>query len=256
MIIGKRGTKELFIQDAQKVHGDKYDYSKVVYVNNHTKVCIICPQHGEFYMTPMTHLQRGKCRYCSKDERRRIIYGVAVNDTYEDTHTPAFAKWYNMVRRCYDKKYHAGKPTYSKATVCEEWKLFSNFKKWFDVNHIEGYHLDKDILVKGNTIYSPDTCCFVPNEINVLLTKSDGHRGNLPLGVKLGKSKKRYEARLSVYKGYIHLGTFDTVEDAFLSYKKAKEDWIKKTAKDYFNNGLIAECVYKALLNYKVEIND
>ena len=41
-----------FIKKAREVHGDKYDYSKVEYVNNHTKVCIICPKHGEFWQVP------------------------------------------------------------------------------------------------------------------------------------------------------------------------------------------------------------
>ena len=55
--INKRSlTTEEFINRAKKIHGDKYDYSEVEYINNHTKVCIICPEHGEFYMKPENHL--------------------------------------------------------------------------------------------------------------------------------------------------------------------------------------------------------
>ena len=51
-----KNTLENFIEKAKKIHGDKYDYSKVEYVNNRTKVCIICPEHGEFWQSPNKHL--------------------------------------------------------------------------------------------------------------------------------------------------------------------------------------------------------
>ena len=57
-------TSEQFIEDSRKVHGDKYDYSKVEYINDKTKVCIICPIHGEFWQTPRNHIQGKGCRYC------------------------------------------------------------------------------------------------------------------------------------------------------------------------------------------------
>ena len=55
-----------FIEKARKVHGDKYDYSKVEYVNSHTKICIICPEHGEFWQTPNNHLCGKGCNECGK----------------------------------------------------------------------------------------------------------------------------------------------------------------------------------------------
>ena len=60
----KKLTTEQFIEKAKKVHGDKYDYSKVNYINKHTKVCIICPEHGEFYQSPNNHLSGNGCRKC------------------------------------------------------------------------------------------------------------------------------------------------------------------------------------------------
>lgn len=62
-----RYTTETWIQKAKEVHGDKYDYSKVNYINAKTKVCIICPEHGEFWQTPINHIH-GKtlCSKCSK----------------------------------------------------------------------------------------------------------------------------------------------------------------------------------------------
>ncbi len=61
----KKLTKEEFVLKAKKIHGNKYDYSKVEYKNSQTKVCIICPEHGEFWQKPNFHLQGGGCKYCS-----------------------------------------------------------------------------------------------------------------------------------------------------------------------------------------------
>ena len=58
-------TNEEFIKETEKIHNKKYDYSKVVYTNNHTKVCIICPEHGEFWQTPYEHLKGHGCPKCS-----------------------------------------------------------------------------------------------------------------------------------------------------------------------------------------------
>ena len=63
----KRKTKEDFIKDARKIHCDKYDYSKVEYINAHIKVCIICPEHGEFWQTPASHLNGRGCSKCSNE---------------------------------------------------------------------------------------------------------------------------------------------------------------------------------------------
>ena len=60
----KKKTTKSFIEESKKVHGNKYDYSKVEYMNNHTKVCIICPEHGEFWQTPSEHLQGRGCIEC------------------------------------------------------------------------------------------------------------------------------------------------------------------------------------------------
>mgnify|MGYP000623586680 CR=1 FL=1 len=65
-----RLSKEDFIKKAKKIHGDKYDYSKVEYVNCMTKVCIICPEHGEFWQNPNSHLQGHGCSKCKCDKLR------------------------------------------------------------------------------------------------------------------------------------------------------------------------------------------
>ena len=60
-----RDSQDEFVRRAREVHGDKYDYSKVKYINNRTKVCIICPEHGEFWQRPYSHLQGFGCKKCN-----------------------------------------------------------------------------------------------------------------------------------------------------------------------------------------------
>ena len=115
-----------------------------------------------------------------------LIYNKAINDLYLEKdigNAPAYQRWFDMVRRCYSEKYHISKPTYIGCSVCAEWLYFSNFKKWYDENYIDGFHLDKDILVEGNKVYSPEFCRFVPAYLNSLLTDRKNNRGDLPLGV-------------------------------------------------------------------------
>lgn len=160
-----------------------------------------------------------------------------------------YSTWIQLLRRCYDEKYQEKQPTYKDVVVCEEWHNFQNFAKWFEENYIEGFHLDKDILFKGNKIYSPETCAFVPQEINSLFTNRGNYRGIFPIGVL-----KRGEKFRSCVSSIGQLGTFDTPEEAFQAYKTAKERHIKEVAEKWKDK--ITEQTYQALINYKVEIDD
>lgn len=71
-IENKKSNKDIFIKKAKEKHGDKYDYSKVEYVNNKSKVCIICPEHGEFFVTPNNHLSKFDLGGCPKCKRKKI----------------------------------------------------------------------------------------------------------------------------------------------------------------------------------------
>ena len=63
----EKTKNEIFIEKAKKVHGDKYDYSKVNYIDSKTKICIICPEHGEFWQTPSSHLRKRGCPFCANN---------------------------------------------------------------------------------------------------------------------------------------------------------------------------------------------
>ena len=118
--------------------------------------------------------------------------------------------------------------------------------------------LDKDILMKGNKIYSPDTCVFVPKNINTLFTKSNKSRGKYPIGVYFNKDRNKFQVNCNTfYNGKTqqkYLGLYNTIEDAFNAYKQSKEANIKQVA-DYYKEN-IPDNLYEAMYNYKVEITD
>jgi hypothetical protein len=251
-----------FIENATRIHKGKYDYSKVNYIDCKTKICIICPEHGEYWTTPNSHISGCGCRKCDnkrKSNQRKYIYGIGIND-YEGfikESDEAYKTWFQMLRRCYNKEWKNEHPTYQDCTVCDEWLYFSNFKKWFDDpnnGYIKGYFLDKDVRVKGNKIYSPETCCFLPPKISSITTQSNALRGALPIGVSSCENK--FRVRLSERNKLIHLGTFNTKEEAFLAYKQEKERHIKELAEEYYKKSEINKAAYEGLLSFKISIND
>ena len=109
--------------------------------------------------------------------------------------------WSSMLTRCYDDKFHSRSQTYVGCSVSDNFKYFPYFKEWCNQQigfNIEGFELDKDILVKGNKIYSEDTCCFVPREINSLFVKRKKSRGNFALGVDYKKVLKSLELGVGI----------------------------------------------------------
>lgn len=246
--MGKRKTTEQFISEAIKVHGDKYDYSKVEYVNNHTLVTVICPMHGEFKQAPLDHLHNHGCPKCPRKSK------MGVCDIHKVANTTCHNVWKGIIGRCYLTN-RSRDYSYKDCKICDEWLTFSNFKKWFDDNHQQGYDIDKDLLIKGNKVYSPDTCCFIPPELNKVFTKRKRCRGKFPLGVAISKSGK-YDSRIRMNKKDYFLGAYTTIEEAFNAYKTAKEKYIKELAEKYFQEGKITEKVYNALMKYEVEITD
>lgn len=166
-------------------------------------------------------------------------------------------RWRYLLARCYHTKTKEKRPTYNDVTVCEEWHNFQNFAKWFEENnepHMQDWHLDKDILVKGNKIYSPETCCFVPHEINSLFNIQEVRRGSLPSSVTQIKNSMKYRSMIHIYGKTFHLGVFCTSEEAFYAYKIVKEAHIKEVADLW--RGQITEPCYEAMYAYQVEITD
>jgi len=174
---------------------------------------------------------------------KKLIYGIGINDVEPVTEyifengkyklvwiCSFYQRWSNMLQRCYSEKFHKNHPTYKDCTVCNEWHLFSNFKKWMEIQDWEDKQLDKDLLAYSNRVYSPDTCVFVPKELNKFLTKREKNRGLYPLGVcyqiKPQKSivelTKPFLSKISINSNDTYLGHFNTSEEAHRAWQLAK----------------------------------
>ena len=191
--------------------------------------------------------------------------GVIGDEATRDVRGEKFKEyilWTHMLSRCYSKRVHEKSPSYHDCTVSEKFKYYPFFKDWcnkqqgFNLVDADGntFELDKDILIKGNKVYSEETCVFVPKEVNSVFPKCDRSRGIYPVGVNYHKASKKFVAQISYSKKKVHLGCFDTVEEAFLVYKKAKEHQIKSIAEKY--KGVLDHRVYETMMGYVVELKD
>lgn len=185
--------------------------------------------------------------------KRDIVYGVGINDYdgYISEHQipiKSYKCWVRVLERCYDKKIKIKRPSYNDVTICEDWLKFSNFKSWFDTNYIEGCDIDKDILVQGNKIYSPEFCCFVPRRINTLLLNKQRTNTNGFIGIHKDENG-RYSASVNMAGIRKHIGYYSTPEEASAAYVKAKSEYTTKVVNEYYNNGMISEKVRDAIIN-------
>ena len=191
---------------------------------------------------------------------QKLVWGVGINDydgpVYKNgKHLKFYDAWKGMLMRCYSKKYQAKRPTYIGCSVCDEWLSLSNFKEWFDINYREDMALDKDILIQGNKVYSPEACSFVPQYINSLLTDAGAIRGILPLGVSALKPNSKIRKITTTYRASCRDGnggmlrkTFKTVEEARQWYVTTKTRMVNEQAIYAFKAGDITDDIYKALV--------
>lgn len=219
-------------------------------------------EDGTRKMTFMTQIMKGNVINPNNKQRkivndfRKNYYDVGyLGNGPFNTKMQVYTVWKGMMDRCYNLKYQETiTPTYKNCQVCEDWHNYQNFAKWYVENKIDEWFLDKDILQKGNKLYAPEYCCFVPYEINNLFTKTNALRGNLPIGVSLNKQVGKYTACIHKFGKNYHLGLYSTIEEAFQVYKENKEEYIKYIA-DKWKERLKPE-VYKAMYDYQVEITD
>ena len=198
-----------------------------------------------------------------KDPYVPSVFGVGISGikypiTVNSVKTKEYMLWKDMLTRCYSIVFEKKYSTYEGCEVSDNFKSYEYFYEWCNKQigfGNEGWHLDKDLLVKGNKIYSESTCVFLPKEINLVLTKCTASRGEHPIGVNWNKTNKAFVARVRKNKGRSEwLGSFKTEIEAFKAYKKAKESFIKEQANKWKDR--IDDRAYNALMNYQVEIDD
>lgn len=235
-IIAYRGTNDI------DVYFEEYNW---VFIggtwSNFIKGSISCPYEPKIYNVGYFGEGKYKCKVNSKN-------------------TKCYDTWNSILTRCYSDKFHLDNPSYEYCEINKIWHNFQNFGKWFDENYYEIKGeimcLDKDILIKGNKIYSPETCIFVPKRINSLFVKSDRARGDLPIGCSYNKRDDVIEVYCKTIDKRIYLGAFkpNETEKAFQCYKQFKESYIKQVADEY--KPYIPKELYKAMYIYEVDITD
>ena len=198
-----------------------------------------------------------------KDPYSPSVYGVGVVGTKYPTmingrNTKEYGLWQNMLTRCYNDTYKNKQPTYIGCEVSNNFKSYEYFYEWCQNQigfNVEGWHLDKDLLVKGNKVYSEYSCVFLPNEINLLLVKCTASRGEYLIGVYWSKTANAFKATVRKNKGkQEHLGYFNTELEAYNAYKIAKEAFVKEQANKFKSQ--IDPRAYNALMSYEVSIDD
>ena len=251
----------LLEKDDFKIFVDRYnstqtnnsgDIAKIIKYDNANDIVIeFQDEHKYCLHTNYSNFQKGSF----KNPYHKSVYGVGCignansrNETGNKKHS--YTIWFAMLQRCYKDCYYK-KKTYLDCYVCDEWLCFETFEKWFDENYYEIPNaimdLDKDIFRQGNKIYSPETCCFVPQDINKCFMERDNSSG-LPSGVYKNKSGT-YGARTCKSwdgKSSVRLGTYNTAEEANQAFLKYKYQCIKEKANFY--KDYLPEYIYNKLI--------
>ena len=236
---------------------------KILKYNGSKSVDVQFLKTGFETVTQLGNIRKGEV----KDPHYPSVYGVGILGTkypsrVNGVKTKEYELWTGMLVRCYSDAYKKKQPTYGGCEVSDKFKSYEYFYEWchkqigFGVDgNGNPFQLDKDLLVKGNKVYSENTCIFIPREINTLLTKRDSMRGDYLIGVCWSNTNKAFRATVSRNKGKReHLGYFKTEVEAFEAYKEAKESFIKEQASNWKSQ--IDERAYNALMSYTVGIDD
>lgn len=236
----------------------------IEYIDSSNIIVEFQDKHRAKVNTQYCNFQSGSVKnpYCPS------VYGIGIiGNKYpvsEDCkHTKEYKTWDNMLKRCFSRKLKNEQPTYKDVSCCNEWLLFDNFYEWihsqdnfWQWKSSDRYALEKDILVKNNKIYSSETCCLVPPNVNCLFLKRKANRGELPIGVQKSGVFFLATCHNPFTNKSERLGIYQTVEETFQAYKRYKEYLIKKVAEIEFSKGNITKKCYNAMMNYQVEIDD
>ena len=232
---------------------------KIVKYNDNRNVEIQFINTGFEATVELGHIKNGYV----KDPYSPSVYGIGISGTkypirVNGVLTKEYKLWQSMLERCYSTTLKKQRPTYKGCKVSNKFKSYEYFYEWCNKQvgfGNKGFDLDKDLLIKGNKVYSETTCVFIPREINQVLVKRTALRGEHLIGVYWDKTNKAFRARVNKNKGrQEYLGLFKTEIEAFNAYKEAKEAFVKEQANKW--KGKIDERAYSALMSYEVEITD
>lgn len=187
-----------------------------------------------------------------------LIYGIAVNNgkypaVVNHKNTREYSLWKSMLQRCYCVKYQKKQQTYIGCSVSDNFKNYSYFYEWVlkqkNYNKDE-WQLDKDVILKGNKLYSEDLCVFLPREINAFFNSKQNINREYKLGVSFRENVGLFVARCNTNSKSKFLGYFNTEEEAYFAYKTYKESLCKKIANKWKNE--IDSRAYDAMMVWSV----
>lgn len=264
-VVGKRTTAKRCKFVGNTYSSNNYGDYVVEEVVSYGKVKIRFLTTGSVQEILTTQIHTGKIRDHSADKvltprMGNMVHKVGYNGgdrALIETNFKTYQVWCSMLQRCYNPNTEYARRNYKDCEVSDYFKIFPQFLEWWKMKS-DGIsvdlQLDKDILVKGNRLYSETTCTLVPRDVNMLLIKRNKARGKYPIGVTYCKRSKKYKAQFSKFNVITNLGSHDSVESAFLAYKIAKEEYVKEVANKY--KDVIEEKVYEILMKYEVNIDD
>ena len=182
------------------------------------------------------------------------FWGVGPYSSRNEDGTPIkeYIHWTSMLNRCYTEDYKKRFPTYVGCSVDRQWHNYQEFAEWcnWQVGFKDGYVLDKDILVKGNKVYSPETCVLVPAELNSLVVTQVKPGKDVPAGISFQNGCQKYIVSCAIDGKNKNLGRYKCPEEAFAVYKEFKENLIRERAEKYKDKMDIR--AYHALTNYVI----
>lgn len=216
------------ITDLDVEFQDEYKYKTKAYYQNFKKGTILNPYDKSIYGVGYSGIGSHPTRI--DKNKMSLVYSI----------------WHSLISRCYNEKMRHNFPAYENCIVCDEWHNFQVFADWYEDNYYNDnsggrMHMDKDILITGNRLYSPETCIFVPQRINMIfMTKFN--KSGLPTGVSSYRNKFR-----SKYNNE-ELGIFITLDEAVKAHEDAKRIHIKQVANEYKDK--IPQKLYDVLINW------
>lgn len=165
----------------------------------------------------------------------------------------------NMKTRCYGENQRKQYSCYENCCICYEWledaKKFYNWadEHYYTIDNLpdSNIQLDKDILVPGNLVYSPDTCMFIPDKMNLFFKSLNKKSVFLPPGVRKLKNEK-YQSEIGIEGKKKIIGIYNTVEEAQEAYKTEKIKECERIA-DYYKD-MVPEKVTEAFLQWRQSI--
>ena len=225
----------------------------VEYINSQNVVIKFNDNYQYTYSVRLAHLLRGAVKNPYRPSLLGIGYlGVNSDGLPQlDNINNEYSTWDGMIRRCYDPKYQEKYPSYKGCVVTKEWHNYRVFQEWINSNKYcgLGYCLDKDVLKKGNKVYSPETCVLIPHDLNTLLLTPE-KKSAYPTGVVFNKNSEKFVARVGINGKNRHIGVFDCPEKAHKAYVIAKECHVKEKALEW--KELVDIRVYDALMSWTV----